>query len=84
MHEEAEFRLHFSKIDWDLIKQWKSTGEKLSKSDGITLEMFETCPEDIIQEYTEIYTETLNQRPLGQIPATVRVTPETRKEKEKS
>jgi len=84
VHEEAEFRLHFNKIDWDLIKQWKSTGEKLSKSDGITLEMFETCPEDIIQEYTEIYTETLNQRPLGQIPATVRVTPETRKEKEKS
>ena len=84
VHEESEFRLHFSKIDWDSIKQWKSTGEILSKSDGITLEMFETCPEDIIQDYTEIYTETLNQRPLGQIPATVRVTPETRKEKEKS
>jgi len=84
VYEEAEFRLYFTKIDWDLIKQWKSKGEVLSKSDGITLEMFETCPDDIIREYTEIYTETINQRPLGQIPATVRVTPETRKEKEKS
>jgi len=82
--EEAEYRAYLSEIDWELLKDWKTAGEKLTQEQGVTLERFEKCPDHLIEEYTKIYTETVNQRPLGEIDIRHFVTPETRRAHENS
>lgn len=84
VQEEAEFRAYLSEIDWELMKAWKTAGEKLAKEQGVTLERFEKCPDHLIDEYTKIYTETVNQRPLGEIEIRHVVTPDTRRAHELS
>ncbi len=84
VQEEAEYRAYISEIDWKLINEWKKAGEKISQKEKITLEIFEHCPEHLIEEYTEIYTETINQRPLGEIEIRHRISPKTRREHEKT
>jgi GNAT superfamily N-acetyltransferase len=84
VQEEAEFRAYLSEINWELMKTWKTAGDKLAEEQGIILEKFEKCPDHLIDKYTDIYTETLNQRPLGEIEIRHRITPESRKAHEKS
>ncbi|MHA1365431.1 MAG: GNAT family N-acetyltransferase, partial [Candidatus Heimdallarchaeota archaeon] len=83
VQKEAEYRAYFSKIDWLLMEQWKNKGEKMVKKEGVTLEQFEHCPEHLIEKYADIYTETVNQRPLGDISVRHRITPESRRNHEK-
>lgn len=83
VQEEAEYRAYLSEIDWELLNEWKKAGESIAQKEGITLERFEHCPEHIIDEYTKIYTETVNQRPLGEVEIRHRITPDSRKEQEK-
>jgi len=79
VQEEAEFRAYLSEIDWELMKAWKAAGEKLAKEQGVSLEKFEKCPDQLIDAYTKIYTETVNQRPLGEIEIRHMITPDSRR-----
>jgi len=83
IQEEAEYRAYLSEIDWELLKEWKKAGESIAQKEGIILERFEHCPEHIIDEYTKIYTEVVNQRPLGEEQIRHRITPDSRREQEK-
>ena len=78
----SENRLKLEEVNWDMMKEWRSLGEDLGKRENVKIEFFEDCPEDIIQEYTEIYTETMNQQPLGDYDGKIIDTPETRREEE--
>ncbi|MHA1221222.1 MAG: GNAT family N-acetyltransferase, partial [Candidatus Heimdallarchaeota archaeon] len=60
VQEEAEYRAYLSEIDWQLMNDWKQAGKNIAQKEGITLERFEKCPADLIDEYTDIYTATVN------------------------
>jgi len=72
--EAAVNRLKLSDVDWSMIEQWASEGPK--RAPGVKIEMFERCPEELVADYCEIYTETVNQQPLGQMGTREAVTPE--------
>ncbi|MHA2357962.1 MAG: GNAT family N-acetyltransferase [Candidatus Heimdallarchaeaceae archaeon] len=63
--EGAENRLELEDLDWDLMQSWIEEGPK--RAEGVTIETFFECPDEIIDEYTELYTEALNMQPLGEI-----------------
>jgi GNAT superfamily N-acetyltransferase len=79
--EGAENRLQIDDIDWKLLDDWKSDGPK--RAPGVKLEIFEVVHDDDIEEYVDLYTETLNQQPLGEIESRARVTPSSRRLSEK-
>ncbi len=81
VQEENEFRLYFSDIDWELIANWQKAGEQRVKEDGIILHNFEFCPDDLLEGYAALYTEIINQRPLGEITVRHRITPESHRER---
>ena len=61
--EGAENRLELEDVDWKLMQSWVDEGEKRAKD--VTIESFFECPEEILEEYAELYTEALNMQPLG-------------------
>lgn len=79
----SESRLRLAEVNWGLLKNWKQSGEILSKREGVKIQYFEQCPEDIIEAYTDLYTEVMNQRPLGDYDGKSVVTPESRREDER-
>lgn len=80
--EAAENRLHMKEVNWSMIEQWKNEGSRIAEQEGVTMHSFTDCPEDILAEYVNIYTETINQQPLGEIEGEMRVTPESRRTQE--
>jgi len=61
----VENRLKVEKIDWNMVKQWNKEGHKRSPESRI--ELYYTISQEIIEEYCKIYTETLNQQPMGDL-----------------
>jgi GNAT superfamily N-acetyltransferase len=82
-NEWSESRLYFREIDWELMEEWKREGLVKAEKDGITLLSFFECPEEIIEKYMQIYTETFNQQPIGELEGRPKFTPETRRLDEK-
>jgi len=66
-------------IDWELMNEWKKKGELLAKDEGLYLERFQKCPDDIIEEYCAVYTQINNQQPRGDSESRHIITPELRK-----
>ncbi|MBK5112316.1 MAG: GNAT family N-acetyltransferase [Candidatus Heimdallarchaeota archaeon] len=77
--ESTTNRCRFANIDWNLMEEWKKQGQVRSKKDERSLKWFEKCPEDIIEEFCNVYTETMNQQPLGEIETRAIITPESRR-----
>jgi RimJ/RimL family protein N-acetyltransferase len=82
-NEGATNRLYFSDANWDLMEDWRKTVSKKANKEGMEMEDFYECPEDIIEEYMLLYTETMNQQPLGELEYVPKFTPETRRFDEK-
>ncbi|MHA1483100.1 MAG: GNAT family N-acetyltransferase [Candidatus Heimdallarchaeaceae archaeon] len=61
----AENRLKFDDIDWKMVNEWMTQGPK--RSPGTDMKLFFSIPDDIIDEYAKVFTETLNQQPLGDL-----------------
>lgn len=78
---EEESRLKVEDIDWKMIEEWRKQGIKQAK--GVKIERFTSIPEKDIEEFCQLYTETLNQVPKGELEWEEIVTPETRKNQEK-
>ncbi|NHJ47478.1 MAG: GNAT family N-acetyltransferase [Asgard group archaeon] len=81
--EGAENRLRFNEVDWDLMNEWRKQGHIKGEKEGRTLQWFDTCPEDIVEEYCKVYTETMNQQPFGELEHKPVITPDSRREQEK-
>ncbi|MHA1591442.1 MAG: GNAT family N-acetyltransferase [Candidatus Heimdallarchaeaceae archaeon] len=77
--EAAENRLYMKEVNWSMIEQWKNEGDKIANQECVSMHFFTECPEDILAEYVDIYTETINQQPLGEIEVEMRVTTESRR-----
>ena len=78
----AENRLKFDDVDWEMINEWMNEGPK--RSPGTDMKLFSSIPDDIIDEYAKVFTETLNQQPLGDLDINdIIFTPESIREDEK-
>jgi len=60
-----ENRLNLEQVDWNMVKTWIKEGPK--RSPESVLHFVDSIPEDIIEKYCEVYTETLNQQPFGDL-----------------
>lgn len=74
---EEESRLKVEDIEWEMIEEWRKQGIKRVK--GVKIEKFTSIPEKDIEEYCQLYTETLNQVPKGELEWEEIITPETRR-----
>ncbi|MCK4877831.1 MAG: GNAT family N-acetyltransferase, partial [Candidatus Heimdallarchaeota archaeon] len=75
-------RLNFADVDWNMIEEWEKEGP--NRSPETKLEFFYSIPDEIIEPYSKIYTETLNQQPLGDLDLKdIIYTPENLREMEK-
>ncbi len=82
VHEEGEHRLYMEDIDWRLAEEWVEKGK--AKSPRTTIELFQDCPERDIDEFCRVYTETINQRPTGDMEQGIITTPESRRVEERN
>ena len=80
--ESAENRCYLQKVDWEVMEEWSKKGQTLGEQEGRYLQWFDKCPEDIIEQFCEVYTETMNQQPLGELETRAKITPETRRKTE--
>ncbi|NPD89978.1 MAG: GNAT family N-acetyltransferase [Asgard group archaeon] len=80
--EGAENRLEIADIDWDMMQEWIDEGPK--RAPDVTIETFlDVCPDEILEEYSEMYTEALNMQPLGEIESRANIDGEARRKFEK-
>ncbi len=78
----VENRLNLEEVDWEMISKWEKEGPE--RSPKTKLQPFYTLPEDIIEQYSKIYTETTNQQPLGDLDVNdIIFTPESLRKMEK-
>jgi mycothiol synthase len=78
--ERATSRLQLSGVDWATIERWRTEGPV--RAPGVTIEMFRTAPDDDLEEFSKIYTQTWNQAPLEDAAPDMIVTPESRRKME--
>ncbi|HUT81718.1 MAG TPA: GNAT family N-acetyltransferase [Candidatus Bathyarchaeia archaeon] len=80
--ESIENRCYLKEVNWEMMDDWRKQGQEKGKLEGRYLQWFEKCPEEIIKEYTKVYTETMNQQPLGLIETRAKITPKSRRKQE--
>ncbi len=79
--EGSESRLNFEDVDWKLMQKWVDEGPK--RAEGVTIESFFHCPEEIIDEYCEMYTRISHLVPIGEVETQVDIDRELRRKIEK-
>jgi len=81
-HQEVQHRLYMEDVDWQLAD--KSLEKARTRSRSTKIELFQECPESDIDEFSKIYTETINQRPIGDLEQELITTPESRRIEERN
>lgn len=76
--EGAENRFYLSEIKWELMEEWRHDGK--TRSPNSTLEQYQIIPDDIIEEFTTLYSDLLNQQPLGEMESRAKITPDSWRE----
>jgi len=82
IHKEVQHRLYLEDVEWPVVESWLEKGRRVSPH--TTIESFQECPEKDIDEFCRIYTEIINQRPVGDIQAELVTTPESRRMEERN
>lgn len=82
VHEEVQHRLYMEEIDWRLAEERIEKGR--AKSPRTKIELFQECLEGDIEEFCRVYTETINQRPTGDMDEGIITTPESRRIEERN
>jgi GNAT superfamily N-acetyltransferase len=80
IHKEVQHRLYLEDAEWQVADQWREKGRKHFPE--TTFETFQDCPDKDIDEFCRIYTEIINQRPVGDIQEALITTPESRRVEE--
>jgi len=78
--EGAENRLELDDVDWDLMQSWIDEGPK--RPEGVTIESFFDVPEDILDEYCEVYKICGNMAPQGDMEYRANMAAKLRRELE--
>jgi RimJ/RimL family protein N-acetyltransferase len=82
IHKEVQHRSYLEDVDWRLVEDWCAKGR--SRFPQTRIESFQECPEKDIDEFCRIYTEMINQRPVGEIEEELVTTPESRRIEERN
>jgi len=82
VHKEYQHRSYLEDVDWRLVEEWCRKGR--ARFPGTTVESFQECPEKDLDEFCRIYTEIINQRPVGDIQEELITTPESRRIEERN
>ena len=82
IHREYRHRSFLEDVDWQLVEEWCRKGK--ARFPGTTIESFQECPEKDIDEFCRIYTEIINQRPVGDIQEELITTPDSRRLEERN
>ncbi len=61
----VENRLKLEEVDWNMIETWAKEGP--NRSPDTELKQVYSIPEEVLEKYCKVYTETLNQQPLGDL-----------------
>jgi GNAT superfamily N-acetyltransferase len=80
----AENRLYLKDVNWELMEKWRDEGVKLSEREKIILETYEKIPENIIQEFVDLYTETMNEQPYEGYAGRPKINVESRRIEEEN
>jgi RimJ/RimL family protein N-acetyltransferase len=78
----AQNRLYLDEVNWKQMDDWMKKGKQ--KASGVTLEVFEAVPEKDLDEYCQLFTETMNQAPSEDLSGEFILTPERRRLDEKT
>jgi len=78
--EAAQNRLRLAEVDWEMMEEWRHEGAK--RNEGTRLRTFEVVPEEMLEEFVDLYNEIVNEVPLGELEMRERVTPASRREDE--
>lgn len=82
IHKETQHRLYLEDVNWQAIEDWRAKGR--SRYPDTKMETFQDCPEKCIREFCSIYTEIINQRPVGEMTEKLVTTPESRRIEERN
>jgi len=72
--EQAENRLYFKDLDWKMVESWAAEGAK--RNPATELLTVSIIPAEDIKDFCEVYSDTMNQQPFGDISIRVKYTPE--------
>jgi len=64
--------LRREKMNFPLLQEWQATAEK--NNSDIRLEMFTQLPEEIIEEYSDLFTKLLKDIPPPEVPTLYNIT----------
>jgi GNAT superfamily N-acetyltransferase len=78
--EAAQNRLRLAEVDWEMMEEWRTEGAK--RNEGTRLRTFEVVPEEMLEEFVDLYNEIVNEVPMGELEMRERVTPASRREAE--
>jgi len=71
---QAENRLQLKDVDWAMVEAWAADG--LGKNPSTKIITASVIPEEDIGSFSEVYSATINQQPLGDISVKMKITPE--------
>ncbi len=61
----SENRLDLADVDWAMVDRWIAEGQ--ARAPDACLTFFDHLPDAIADPFAELYTETFNQQPLGEL-----------------
>jgi RimJ/RimL family protein N-acetyltransferase len=82
VHKEVQHRMYLEEADNELAAQWLAKGRE--RFPDTRFELFENCPEDVIEAFCQTYTRIINERPTGGMDQTIITTPESRRIEEQN
>jgi len=80
--EAAQNRLRLADVDWDMLDEWRRAGARGNEARGTRLRSFQAAPEEMLEEFLNLYNELVDQVPLGDLEMRERVTPASRRKDE--
>lgn len=72
--EQAENRLYFSGLDWKMVETWAEEGA--ARNPDVKIIRTGAIPQEDLEDFCGLYTETMNQQPLGDVSIRIKYTPE--------
>jgi len=82
IHRVYQHRLYLEDLDWQVVAEWRAKGK--ARFPQTQIESFQDCPDKDIENFCRIYTEIINQRPVGEIEEALVTTPESRRIEERN
>ena len=80
--EAAQNRLRLAQVDWEKMEAWRYEGAKRNEEKGTRLRSLEVVPEEMLEEFVDLYNEIVDEVPLGELEMRERVTPASRRRDE--